>query len=302
MKQPYLYSLWMILRTLGMGGALSMLILTGHAAGEYAPASEADPIHNTTSTRRYAYTPPPDSTQPEGGTNTTGSRSCGTGDHGLTLLSLAPREHVGMTAMSHPTFVWYVPDTHELPMTFRLYKMDGTAAVRRQTKSFEASWTSAPGVMTFDLPENHAGLRPGQHYLWQVILQCDADDPSALTIAEAELMVASEIEQTSLAAIVSSATLPESLIAPTAFNPAAIAEGNSRGSTASMVLDAIDNYAEAGLWYDAVGLAFFDPADASLQPAQLALIEDLATLEAAAEPTGFTQQLQDLVEYLYSNP
>lgn len=265
------------LRSLIAGSALGAVVMAGGLAASHGPPlgrlsntatlashSAVEDVRLQAPQQAFgtasAYIPPKDSEQPSGSASTTGIRSCGIGDSELTLLALAPREHIGKTALSHPTFVWYVPESKEFDTTFKLYRTEDEVesgnVQRTFTKVLETSLTSNSGFMTFTLPLEEEGLTPGGHYLWQVSMQCDADDRAALVVAEADLLVDSELE------------------------------GVSLNSQMEVPLEAIDRYAGWGLWYDALGLASLDTEDDSLQMARASLLEQLSAIELFPDPSS----------------
>lgn len=204
-----------------------------------------------------AYKTPPNPVQSTTDATTTGSRNCGTSsDENLMLLALAPRQHVGETAFTHPTFVWYVPDTREFPVEFELYEI--IDALGNRNKLIEAEFSSTQGFMTFSMPQNLPGLTPGKNYAWQVSVKCDENDVASFTTASAELVLASRVI------------------------------GQSLDPMAADRLEQINHYAERGLWYDAIGLASLNPTDSSLDEMQTSIIESLADLE----DLDFSEQLR----------
>lgn len=254
MKQlSTLSSLQAVLKFFVTGSVLSTITVAGSAVAGYTPSS--------------------DSKQPDGGGTTTGVRSCGTGNAEESLLALAPRQHVGETALTHPTFVWYVPEADEFPIVLELYEIDPSGSETRFISLVEQRLDSTPGIMTFTLPQSEVGLTPGNRYLWEVTLECDEDDRSARTIAGAELVVTSQVAGKSLN--------------PSISNP----------------VEEINRYAETGLWYDAFGLASLNPEDSSFRAIQASLLEDLADLEEPTEGPSpnssclpFSEQLRLIAE------
>ncbi|MGF1523196.1 MAG: DUF928 domain-containing protein [Leptolyngbyaceae cyanobacterium] len=230
------------------------------------------------------YQPPAGSGQSSGGrVTTTGVRGCimedsdaDLEDADLALLPLAPSQHVGQTAFTHPTFTWFVPNVgglavSEPTITFALYQVDSAGD---PIKVFETALPNASGVMTFALPPNEPGLIPGDRYIWSVSLGCDEDDPSNFMLARAELMVTPQVIGSTLAT--------------------------------SRLEDALD-LAQSGLWYDAIAFASLDPANQASQAIQVSLIEDLADLEALSEasssdPWPFSAQLRLIAQQLSELP
>lgn len=233
--------------------ALSVVLLAEATLAQHTAQTSRQPNAPTIPTRFYAYNPPPGASRPQTGPGTTGVRLCGEGDSNLTLLALAPRDHVGKTALSHPTFVWYVPDTDEFFVEFRLYELKKSGSAPDEFEEvIEVPMVSTPGTMTFTLPPEHPGLKPGGDYVWQVKMICDENDTSAHTLAQADLSVISQVEGTTL--------------------NSGIADPG----------EAVDRYAQAGLWYDAIGLTALLPENEGLQGRQANLLRALAEVEASA--------------------
>lgn len=268
-----------VLKSAIVAGVLSVFAVADVTLADYAPpAGAGQPSGPTIPTGSYAYNPPADAEQPEH-TGSTGSRSCGTGSPDLTLLALAPQDHVGKTALSHPTFVWYVPDADEFFVKFRLYELKKSGPRPEFEEVIEVPLVSTPGTMAFTLPPEQPGLTPGSDYVWQVTITCDEDDTSAQTVAEAELSVAAELEGTTL-------------------NP----------EVADSVAE-VDRYGRAGLWYDAIGLTALLPENEVLQGRQADLLRALAEIEAPdegepADASGFpsfSEQLKLIADGAFSD-
>ncbi|HEY9697843.1 MAG TPA: DUF928 domain-containing protein [Trichocoleus sp.] len=135
--------------------------------------------------RRYTPRNPssPNSTSPGGAR----SGSCTSGEN-KSLTALAPQSHVGQTAATHPTFVWYVPDSTSLPIDFRLYTYDSSGNLQARPV-YQTELMSQPGIMTLTLPSSQPGLTVGQRYYWQAALICDPNHGSEDVIVSAEMTV-----------------------------------------------------------------------------------------------------------------
>ncbi|GEM_PF-3934802 len=140
---------------------------------------------------------------------------------GTPLMILAPFSHIAKTASPSPIFAWFLPTMFQsYPIEFRMYEYDQN----KQLKDFGEPilMPSSSGINTFSLPENFPQLTRGKTYLWQVNLICNDNDPSK------DILVSTELEVV---------TMPSNLI------------------TTNDNLETIENYLNAGLWYDALGLA-----------------------------------------------
>ena len=273
-----------------IGSILSAIVMVDHAIG-YEPPPNSDQPSGSSIPTAARYAPPSNAQQPNGASTTTGVRSCGVGDPELTLLALAPRyDHVGETALTHPTFVWFVPEAGGFLVEFELYEINPPDNDDGPRKLIEASLDSMPGIMIFTLPQSESGvlprgdyqwladsryelgLLPEGRYEWQVTLKCDEDDVSARTVTQAELIVASQVEGSSLE--------------PSSPDP----------------LAEINRYAALGLWYDAFSLASIPSEDSSVQAMKASLLRQLADIEVLSEPPPepnrlpFSAQLRSIAE------
>lgn len=195
-----------------------------------------------------AYRRPRNARPPSTATSTSGGRTGGTvSQNGLNLTLLAPQQHVGQSARSHPTFTWFVPVDRTLPGEFQLYEVTEDGSFRRVLEA-PYEFVSEQGFMSFTLPDEVEGLQTDTQYIWQVLLRY-GERPSEIG------KVRSQIE------IVEAARL-EPLSADIATE--------------------IDQLAEAGLWYDALALAAELPA-AQANEKRDALLLELAEIEAAVQ-------------------
>ncbi len=213
-------------------------------AQNYSPGSRTTPKGGGTSTGiRYR---PSNPSAPRGGSTVTGVRggSCEANSKGQ-LTVLAPVNHVGLTASTQPTLVWYVPDTASYPLEVSLF--DETEGRSAQPIHIFSRMESKAGLMPLSLAAQSFRLTPGRSYRWQVVLVCNPNRPSASQVAQATLQV----------------------VAPTATLQAALANSHDRLQRATV-------YAEAGFWYDALTEML---ADSTLKPEVGSLLKDLGELE-----------------------
>jgi hypothetical protein len=175
------------------------------------------------------------------------------------LTTLAPHQSVGQTVSTHPSFAWFVPEPQPTPLEFQLYEY--SASGERQLV-YKTELQSNPGIMTLSLPKEHPGLAVGHSYYWQVILFCNPNRPSTALVAHAEIEVVNQLPslQTAL-------------------------------SETSNLMEQVNLYAEAGLWYDAFGLALSLPEGTSARTLQLSLLESLVNLEQTVTLNNGEQSL-----------
>ena len=172
------------------------------------------------------------------------------------LVALAPQvHHTGKTTLTHPTFVWYVPDVKPYQVSLELYQ-------RQPEGKPQSVWnwesTTKQGIMSVSLPETQPPLEAGQQYYWQVRVQCDPAHPTSWLIAEANLEVVAT---------------PADLASQLAQAPNSIAKA--------------DIYADAGIWYEALAIAI---TNSNSDRMDLQLLASLAEIEAQEEGI---EQIQD---------
>jgi hypothetical protein len=232
--------------------ALSLaLVVTPAALAAYTPGEQK---------------PAPPERRSDGGT----TRGCSGGDMPLTVL--ASRNYVGQTISRHPTFAWFVPpDSASKPMQFTIYESVPGGKPKEVRKM---SLQSSPGIMELSpFSENELGLQPGKEYLWQVVINCDPDNPSGDLVSEANIEVVAI--------------------------PAAV---QSKLNKAANSTQKANIYAEAGLWYNALAEALKLAENSKLGEVGSTLLNDLAQWEAPQttpelppnEREAIAKQIEDL--------
>lgn len=193
-----------------------------------------------------AYQPPTDLKPPSVYTDSSGVRGGCKPSGGRSPTILAPITHVGQTTLSHPTFAWFVPDDQPTPMEFTLYEFDTNDDPSKLAYKHELQ--SLPGIMKLSLPIQLPGLTVGKRYLWQVETLCNRNHPSRNLLARAEI----ELVQ----------------MLPTLKTALSYRHQHSQKAIL---------YAQAGIWYDALGEALSSTANEQLGIAA-SLLEDLIKL------------------------
>ncbi|MEL6939009.1 MAG: DUF928 domain-containing protein [Cyanobacteria bacterium J06598_1] len=196
-----------------------------------------------------AYRKPETARPPNTATSTSGGRNGGVASNGLQLTPLAPQQHVGQSVSAHPTFTWFVPNDRTLPGEFQLYEMTAEGRFQRVLEQ-PYEFTSEQGFMSFALPDELKGLTPNTQYVWQVLLRY-GERPSDIYKVRSQIEIVSAASRT-----------PQPL--------------------ATDLLAQIEQFSEAGLWYDALALVSELPATVAEERRDLLLLE-LAAVEAATE-------------------
>lgn len=209
--------------------------------------------------------PVPPERRSDGGT----TRGCSGGDTPLTVL--ASRNYFGRTISRHPTFAWFVPrDSASKPMKFTIYEWVLGGKPKEVRK---IPLQSSPGIMKLSpFSENELGLQPGKEYLWQVVIHCDPDNPSGDLVGEASIEV---VEM-----------------------PAAV---QSKLNRAVNSVEKANIYAEAGLWYNALGEALKLAEPSKLGEVGSTLLNDLAKWEAPKTTPQLPPKERDAIEKRIKN-
>jgi hypothetical protein len=125
------------------------------------------------------YIPPVGGARPQH-TEGSGARGC-TKSVPVSLNLLAPSDHTASTTLSHPTFLWYIPHTTELPLVFTLASPHARQPIFRK----ELKADQQAGVMKMELPADNPGLEENKEYRWTVALVCNEQHPSENSFAYA---------------------------------------------------------------------------------------------------------------------
>jgi hypothetical protein len=198
--------------------------------------------------------PAPKSRRSDAGT----TRGCTGGMLPLTVL--ASRNYVGKTTSQQPTFIWFVPsDSGSKSMQFALYEQ----VLNGRPKAIQKlSLQSVPGIMKV-MPQ--LTLQPGKDYFWQVVIQCDPDNPSGDLVSEGN------IEMVTL--------------------PSVVQIQLNRAKTPA---ERANLYAEAGIWYDAFSEALKPTEASKLGALGSTLLNDLAQSEALESNAKQTTTLKQI--------
>ena len=173
----------------------------------------------------------------------------------MPLTVLASVNYVGRTISGRPAFAWFVPsDSASKPIKFTIYEWVPGA----KPKQFrQMSLQSSPGIMKLSPFSNRElGLQPQKEYLWQVVINCDPDNPSGDLVSEANIEVVAM--------------------------PAAV---QSKLNKAVNSVEKANIYAEAGLWYNALDEALKLAQASKLGEVGSTLLKDLAVSEASKTPS-----------------
>jgi hypothetical protein len=238
----------------------------------YVPPANSSPPGGSITGGTRAYVPPATSSAPRRRTagGTRGAGGCD-GTAPINLTALAPQQHIGQTANTRPTFVWYVADEKSYPVELLLYRyasedpMDPLELVGR----FDPG-PSQKGYMSLTLPDDQPALISGETYRWKIVVYCQAGQPDRSQLDEADLQVVD---------------------APVGLDP-----GDAPVDQASAL-------AEAGLWYDAIAVLSQPPVSPAAAAYRRELVASLAELEAANAGEGsgnqsspFSRQLRHIAD------
>ena len=212
-----------------------------------------------------SYVPPPDQKPPPSGTQSQSgtSRGCNTEEMSLTLL--APLNHVGQTISQRPTFAWFIPGSGSFEVKLAISEsVPGGNLKEIHTVSFQSS----SGIMKLaPFSKDEPGLEVGKGYVWRVVVYCEPGKPSIAFDERASIKVVE---------------MPPTL--------------SSQLDKAATSAEKANIYAEAGLWYDALGEALNLAKASKLGELGSALLEDLARYEASKTPSELTREEQEKIE------
>jgi hypothetical protein len=155
------------------------------------------------------------------------------------------------TSSPTPDFFFYVPEalTADIPLELVVQDSEDNYVFRQQF-----SVDAPPGILSIPVTSENAGLSPGEAYLWTFSIYCDAARPSA------SVSVFGTIQRVDDAVVIT----PDAPLTP------------------DTQLDLAQQYAETGLWHEAMALTL------SLHATNSDDAEYLETLEALLEAAGIS--------------
>lgn len=273
--------------------ALSSLVcLVGLEGVNVAVAQTARPRPRSNSQARVIFTPPPGQPAPRS-TSSGGRRSNGKCPKDRTtplrpaaelplnqrLTPLLPLTNLqrppaapsanaplqpspwGVTLAAHPTFLVYVPETSATALELKVEGRNGYEALTKVDLP-RTSTQNAPMVVPIPLPTTEPPLQVGQDYRWFVSVVCQAQGAPEDSYAEG---------------VVRRITPSGSLATPTQTAPS---------------LTQVTQYAQAGIWYDAIAtlatLRAQQPSNAALQTAWRELLDSAGLGAIAPAPIQLT--------------
>ncbi len=161
------------------------------------------------------------------------------------VILLAPPQGYGQTTATHPTFAWFISDADPHQMEFRLYEYDPTSKQSKLVKEIkDENFKSSPGIMMLSLSSPELSI--GKRYLWQVELVCKPNDPSGNPFATAAMKVV---------------PVPPDL-------QTKLSQTNDTFSKATL-------YAQADLWYDALGIVLAGSDEPRLREQKFSFLEQV---------------------------
>lgn len=180
-----------------------------------------------------AFADDPDKAPPSG--RSTGGRGCGIATPSQSdvpnLILLVP-QGPQQTVSTRPTFAWFVRDNTSVPMEFRLYGQTENGQYQLVKEIKDKQFKSSPGITVLSWNQTAPELAIGK-YRWQVVLVCNSDRPSSNLFATSEIEVI---------------PIPASLKTRLEQTRDPIAKSSI--------------YAEANLWYDAIGISIASSSSA----------------------------------------
>ncbi len=212
------------------------------------------------------YVPPSDQkpVPPERRSDAGTTRGCNAQEE-MSLTLLAPQNHVGQTIYQRPTFAWFLRGSSSFEVKFAIYEsVLGGNPKEIYTKPLQSS----SGIMKLaPFSKDEPGLEVGKDYSWRVVVYCEPGKPSIAFDEWASIKVVK---------------MPPAL--PSQLDKAATSAQKT------------NIYAEAGLWYNALGEALNLTQASQLGELGSALLEDLARWEASQTPSGLTREEQEKIE------
>jgi hypothetical protein len=91
----------------------------------------------------------------------------------LQMKALLPDTNIGLTTDGKPTFFFQISPTAVQDAKFLLLNAKGNDIIYEKTFPL----TKTGGIVRFTLPADANALEVGQEYRWEVVANCDADDP-----------------------------------------------------------------------------------------------------------------------------
>ncbi|MEL6937746.1 MAG: DUF928 domain-containing protein [Cyanobacteria bacterium J06598_1] len=211
-----------------------------------------------------AYTPPRNPRTPRGPFIPAGRRTGCQGDLHSGLTAIAPQQQVGQTLSTRPTLTWYVASVTPYDVQLQLYEYTDSQWV---SLSDVELGQNPPGYNSYTIPES-ATLTVGGLYRWNIVMVCDPARPSRNRVDIADFEVVSPPADLNLS-------------------------GDSP-------LTQAQQYAAAGLWYDAITLLTNTQlTDSQLTPDALSYRQTLLLNLAAVELPELAEQLEFIAKQVH---
>lgn len=176
------------------------------------------------------------------------------GTEKIDVVALMPKTNIALTVAQKPTFFFRVSKTSVQEAKFNLLNEKGDTIIYDQTFPL----TNTGDVMSFTLPDDAPALEIGKEYQWELVVNCDPDDPSG------NPRVRTAIKRVEPSAIL--------------VNKLAQSQLNERP----------DVYAQEGIWIDALStlaqLRVANPNDLELQEEWTSLLDSVGLKEIATTP------------------
>ena len=172
----------------------------------------------------------------------------------IDVIALMPNTNIGLTVAEKPTLLFRVSKTSVQEAKFKLLNEKGDTIIYEKNLPL----TNTGDVRSFTLPADAPALEIGKEYQWELVVNCDPDDPNG-----------NPRVRTAIKRVQPSSTLVSKL-------------------AQAKLSDRPDLYAQEGIWIDALStlaqLRVANPNDSELKEEWISLLESVGLQEIAKMP------------------
>ena len=176
------------------------------------------------------------------------------GEPRITVVALMPSTNIGLTVAEKPTIFFRVSKTSVQEAQFKLLDEKGDTIIYEKNLPL----TDTGDVRSFTLPADAPALEIGKEYQWELVVNCDPDDPNG-----------NPRVRTAIKRVQPSSTLVSKL-------------------AQAKLSDRPDLYAQEGIWIDALStlaqLRVANPNDSELKEEWISLLKSVGLQEIAKMP------------------